>query len=311
MSTHENKAPALSVVMPVYNAEQYLAEAVDSILQQTFTDFELIAIDDGSTDGSGALLETYADRDDRVCLISRENRGLVATLNEGIDRAKAPLVARMDADDICYPERFAIQMAYMAEHPDVLCLGGRFELIDGENRLLTQLTEAPLDDAGIQQKLLSGVCVISHPSVIFRRDAVIDAGYYDPDTMLAEDLDLWLRLGERGKLAIVPEIVLRYRVHENTVSSTRHAEQLRVLRGVCDRACARRGVTVAFVNEGWRPTTRGETYDEMRKRWWWGVTRGDRPLAMAYAWRAIQTMPFRPNAWWLLTRALAMRSKNP
>src|SRR5262245_47416384 len=128
--------PAVSVLMPVYNAGRFLAPALDSILAQTFADFELIAIDDGSSDGSGKVLAEFAARDRRVCVLTQENCGIVATLNRALELARAPLVARMDADDLSRPDRFAQQVAYLREHPDVAVVSGAMDQIDEDDAYL-------------------------------------------------------------------------------------------------------------------------------------------------------------------------------
>src|SRR5262249_31043112 len=122
--------------MPVYNARPYLAAAVESILAQTFHDFELLMLDDGSTDGSRAILERYAARDARLRLWSRRNTGYVIALNELLSRARGELLARMDADDVALPQRFAQQVAYLRSHPDVVCAGTAVHLIDAAGRFL-------------------------------------------------------------------------------------------------------------------------------------------------------------------------------
>src|SRR4051812_26679567 len=123
-------SPTVSVLMAVYNGEQYLREAVNSILSQTFKDFEFIIIDDGSTDRSPELLASYARADSRVKLISRPNKGLTKSLNEGLHAARGEFVARMDGDDISLPERFERQVSYLREHPEVVLVGSRVEFID-------------------------------------------------------------------------------------------------------------------------------------------------------------------------------------
>ncbi len=115
--TSDQQAPALSAAMSVYNGERFLAEAIDSILAQSFPDLEFLILDDGSRDATPAMLRDYAEKDSRIRPISRENRGLVASLNQLLDEARAPIVARMDADDIAHPERFAKQMRFLADNP--------------------------------------------------------------------------------------------------------------------------------------------------------------------------------------------------
>jgi glycosyltransferase involved in cell wall biosynthesis len=122
--------PAISVLMPVYNTERYVAEAVESILAQTFRNFEFLIIDDGSTDRSLSILKRYAERDPRIYLVSRPNTGYVIALNEMLAMARGEFIARIDADDIALPERFEVQVAYLREHPEVVCLGSKVQFID-------------------------------------------------------------------------------------------------------------------------------------------------------------------------------------
>ena len=129
-------SPSVSVCMPVYNTERYVAEAVESILAQTLGDFEFVIIDDGSTDGSRAILEPYAKQDDRIRLISRPNTGIIGARNEALGLAKGELIAVMDSDDVALPERFEVQVAYLREHPEVVCLGSKVQCIDEAGRFL-------------------------------------------------------------------------------------------------------------------------------------------------------------------------------
>ncbi len=127
-------APTVSVLMPVYNGERYLRPAIESILAQTFTDFEFVIIDDGSNDTSPSILRQYADRDPRVKLFLREHRGVPDTLNEAFATSRGKYLARMDCDDVALPERFARQVALLDADPAVVCAGGYFQLIDGRGR---------------------------------------------------------------------------------------------------------------------------------------------------------------------------------
>lgn len=124
------KIPQISIILPVYNTSQYILKAVNSILQQSLTDFELILIDDGSSDGTEQLVRQLADKDSRIRLVQRSNKGLITTLNEGVALARSPLIARMDADDIAFPERLAVQYAYMNSHPDLLAVGSYVIFMD-------------------------------------------------------------------------------------------------------------------------------------------------------------------------------------
>ncbi|MDW8202197.1 MAG: glycosyltransferase, partial [Cyanobacteriota bacterium SKYGB_h_bin112] len=208
------QTPAISVNMAVYNAARHLPAAIDSILAQTFTDFEFLIIDDGSTDRSLKILETYAQRDHRIRVTSRENRGIAKTRNELLYQSRGEFIAVMDADDITVPERFALQVEFLRAHPEVVCLGGNYDMIDDRDNLLYVVT-LPTQDADIQDCLLTGSAAISHPSAMIRRSALLQVGGYDESLKAAIDLDLWLRLGEVGKLANLDTMLLRYRVHSN------------------------------------------------------------------------------------------------
>ena len=212
-----NPSPAISVVLPVYNAEAYVREAVESILAQTFTDFECIIINDGSADGSEAILRELAARDARIVLVERPNDGYVSALNEGIKIARTELIARMDADDVAMPERFALQHARMVQEHELAVLGSFFNMIDKVGNII-QLVERPLTQKAIAH-CLEHSCPVTHPAVMMRRDAVLKAGGYRKAFSHAEDYDLWLRMSDLGyAIANLPQLLLNYRVHGANVS---------------------------------------------------------------------------------------------
>ena len=207
-------SPAISVVLPVYNAEAYVREAVESILAQSFTNFELIVIDDGSTDGSGAILRDLAARDTRIVLLERPNDGLISALNEGIERARADLIARMDADDVAMPERFALQHDRMVHEPELAVLGSLTRLID-EAGNVTELGGYSLTPERIARYLRERGCPVAHPTVMMRRNAVLEAGGYRKPFTYAQDYDLWLRISDLGyRIANLPQPLLNYRIHD-------------------------------------------------------------------------------------------------
>lgn len=218
-----NDRPLISVILPVYNAEKYVREAVESVLAQTFSNFELIVINDGSTDGSGAILRDLAANDHRIMLVERPNRGLVSTLNEGIELARAEIIARMDADDIALPERFAEQYRRMSEAPNLGVLGSFTVLIDAEGKTIRQ-GDYPVSEGDVSAFLEAG-CPFAHPSVFMRKEAALAAGGYRRAFSHAEDYDLWLRIHEAGyALGNIPKPLLKYRVHDTNVSLV-HREQ--------------------------------------------------------------------------------------
>ncbi len=218
--------PAISVAMSVYNGERFLDEAIGSVLDQSFDDFELLVLDDGSTDDSRGIIETYAAHDSRIRPIIRENRGLIVSLNQLIDEARAPLIARMDADDICKPERFARQIAFLETHPDHGVVGCWTEDI-GENGDPYPIKglDHPLDHEGFLRAIERSEPLLCHPSVMFRREIVRAAGGYHAAFRHCEDYDLWLRLATVTRIANLPERLMRYRHYESQVSSRHSTEQ--------------------------------------------------------------------------------------
>jgi glycosyltransferase involved in cell wall biosynthesis len=297
-------SPGISVLMPVYNAERYVGEAVKSILKQTYTDFEFIIINDGSTDRSLQILQHYAQQDNRIHLISRENCGLVKTLNEGLALAKSPLLARMDADDVAYPDRFILQKQFLDQNPNVVCLGGYFEIIDEAGRALT-LLKVPLDDKTIQDLALKGHSAIVHPAAMLRLSAVTHAGGYREAFKAAEDLDLWLRLGEIGQLANIPSPVLHYRFLSSSVSGQNASLQKQSAKNACQEAWARRKVDYLFEGGDWRPTYEAKSqFDFFMRFGWWAFNYHQRYAAIVYGFKAVTLLPWNLAGWRLLLCAI-------
>lgn len=298
-------SPRLSVLMPVYNAEKYIQAAVESILQQTFTNFEFIIINDGSTDNTKKILQKYADKDKRIHLISRDNRGLVHTLNEGISLASAPLIARMDADDIAVPTRFHQQVDYLNNNSDVVCVGGHAIIIDDRDRPLTELA-VPKNDFEIQQLLLKGHASVFHPAVMYRKQAVQQAGLYRKEFYPAEDLDLWLRLGELGKFANLEIAVIKYRFLSNSISGRLTKQQCQAAKLGCEEASKRRGILSVFEATGdWRPD--GSKISQLKlilKFGWWAFNYKNQKTAMLYGFKAINLLPFNKESWRLMYCAI-------
>ena len=304
-----SEAPTISVVMSVYNAGRYLRDAVESVLSQSFSDFELIILDDGSTDDSPNVLKEYAARDPRIRVTVRENQGLTVTLNEGLAQARGEFIARMDCDDVCLPGRFARQLDYLRADPSLVCAGGHFELIDEKGRLLTRL-RPPSDDESIQKLLLAGHTAICHPAAMMRREAVTRVGGYDPYFRTTQDLDLWLRLGEVGRLGNVPAVVLKFRQHGGSISETRRQEQRRFGREAVERAWKRRGITDGKfeAEEPWRPGTDRASRHQFALRYgWWGFNSAARGTALVYGLKAVRLAPWNVDGWKLLAAAALKR----
>jgi glycosyltransferase involved in cell wall biosynthesis len=208
----------LSVILPVCNGRDYLAQAIDSVLSQSFRDLELIIIDDGSTDGSGAIIEK-AD-DPRIRSFRQSNRGLAATLNRAISLARGEYIARQDQDDISLPSRLGKQVDFLDANPDVGMLGTSAEIWVGNARSDRQLKH-PSDNAALKFGLLFDNHFV-HSSVMIRRDVLEDVGGYseDPARQPPEDYELWSRVMKRYRLANLPDILLAYREVAGSMSRT-------------------------------------------------------------------------------------------
>lgn len=226
--------------MSVYNGERFLAPAIESVLGQTFGDFEFLILDDGSRDGTRDIIARYADQDGRIRPILRENRGLVASLNQLLEESRAPLVARMDADDICHPARFERQLAFLAAHPDHGVVGTWSEDIDEHGQAYgVDAPEHPDTHEGFLHAIDRGLPLLCHPAVMYRRDLVRGVGGYHAAFRHCEDLDLWLRLASVTRICSLPERLIRYRHYAEQVSS-RHATEQQVGAAVARLAYAER-----------------------------------------------------------------------
>ena len=211
--------PKISVIMPVHNGERFITEAIESILDQTFEDFELLVIDDGSTDRSCERATSFQDR--RIRTIRQPHRGLPVTLNVGLREARAKWVARMDTDDISYPDRLQRQWEHLQlDTSGIVVLGGGARLIDEHSADTGHAVTHPTDHSAIMRGLLFRTRgnFLLHPSVIILRSAALSVGGYRSILRVCEDVDLWLRLGRIGLLAALRQPVLLLRKHSANVS---------------------------------------------------------------------------------------------
>jgi glycosyltransferase involved in cell wall biosynthesis len=221
----------VSVVMPAYNAEAYLDEAVTSILGQTFRDFEFIIIDDGSTDNTASILKKYEQIDARIRVYHQENQGMIAALNRGCQLARGQYIARMDADDISFPRRLERQLEFIKKHPQIGILGTWVYSVD-KNGSVRGTWCPPTSSKMLKWTLFFGVCV-AHPSVLMRRDVITHLNFYRPDAVHGEDVDLWFRASSLTEFGNLSEVLLKYRVwtgstHQSglQVRSDRHVQLL-------------------------------------------------------------------------------------
>jgi len=214
--------PLISVVMSVYNGEKYLAEAIESILNQTYTNFEFIIVNDGSSDKSIDIIKEYMTKDNRIVLIDREeNKGLAYSLNEGISIAKGEYIARMDADDISLPTRFEKQIEFMQKNEIDVC--GSFIKLFGDSRK-EQVIKYPLNNQNIRFSLLF-FSSLAHPTVMFKKE-VFNKVKYNIDYKVAQDYQLWCDIANANfKIGNIPEVLLNYREHEAQASIEKFKRQ--------------------------------------------------------------------------------------
>jgi len=214
-------SPVISVVMSVYNGERYLDEAIVSILEQTYKSFEFIIINDGSTDKSLEIIESYIKQDDRIVIINRDNKGLIASLNEGIERSRGKYIARMDADDVSLHTRFEEQIKFMEKNEDVGICGSWVESFTDD---YTKTLRFPTSDSMLKTWLFFNTS-FAHPTVFMRRGLLKQYGLsYNKAFIGTEDYELWIRLSEYTKFATIPKILLRYRVLESSVTRSMDKE---------------------------------------------------------------------------------------
>jgi glycosyltransferase involved in cell wall biosynthesis len=296
--------PSVSILMSAYNAERYVEMTVRSVLAQTFGDFEMVVVDDGSTDRTPQILAGFAEQDPRVRLIQIENAGISKANNIGLEACRADWVARIDADDLAKPRRLEVQYPYVREHDLVAC-GTWHDLIDEVGRFL-RVQQTPVDDEAIQRAALRGHGAICNPTSIFHRKTFLDLGGYSEDLISAEDLDCWLRLGEVGPLGNVPQSLGAYRLHSGSISERQCRAQRAFAKEACERAWRRRGITGTFeASDMWRPgRDRTSRHKFAVEYGWWAFTSGEARTAVAYAKRAVLLKPWDMTGYKLLGATL-------
>ena len=232
-------APRVSFLIPVYNAERFLEETLDSVLAQTFSDFEVIAIDDGSTDASSEILATYAANDPRIRLVRQANGGVTKALNRGLQEVRGTYTARIDADDIALPDRLAIQVAWMDTHPECGVLGTAAHRIGPAGETLGTWVP-PTDPDLIRWRLTFGNCLI-HPTILMRTGALRAIGGYDESVPTAQDYVLWVRLMQQAEIRSIETPTIFKREWDGRVTQALNATS--------------EHVTVSTITEAVRVTT--------------------------------------------------------
>ena len=291
--------------MPVYNAERYVAQAVQSILNQTFRDFEFLIIDDGSTDRSLEILRKFEAKDQRIRLISRPNTGIVGALNDGLAVACAEFIARMDADDICNQHRLQKQYIFMKGKPNTVVCGTSWRTQGATNRVGSPCSVIYGHDSIETALLLGNGIAMLHPTVMMRRKAVLEVGGYRQHMHnMHEDLDLFLRLARVGELANLPDPLFIWRKHDqsNSALGSKHERSVATVRQILEEAHKARG---SVLPENW------ESRPERWSKFQWHISSGweslsgkRRSSALSHAFQSIRFGALRKEAWKLLACSL-------
>lgn len=291
--------PTITVSLSAYNNEKFIEKTIQSVLSQSFKDFEFIIIEDGSTDKTLKIIGKYAKLDSRIILIGRENRGIVKSKNEILALAKGEYLANIDGDDIALPERFRIQKDFLDNHPEIVCVGSDTELIDEKGRFLTRIIHKRGLD--IRNGILEGHGEISNPASMIRTDALKKIGGYHADYIYAEDLDVWLRLDEVGGLDNLPIPLTQYRIHPNSASEKFGATQRQSALKACQDAWKRRNIEGQFTATAlWRAGSTRESKLEYTLKYGWLAWNNQQFLtATIYGVKALKINMQSKNAWQL------------
>lgn len=201
--------------MPVYNGAPYIKEAIDSVLLQTFTDFELIVVNDGSTDTTEEIVKQYSDK--RVKLVNQSNGGVSAALNTGLRHAAGRYIARFDADDICYSDRLAVQYRFITEHPEYVLVGSDADYMTEDGEVIYRYRNVGHTNEEIN-KTIERHCSFIHSSVIYPKDEITGLGGYEVKAHTFEDYFLWKKLIKRGKVCNLPQALLKVRFNPSSVT---------------------------------------------------------------------------------------------
>ncbi|TWU41193.1 putative glycosyltransferase EpsE [Novipirellula aureliae] len=304
------ETPLVSVLMPVRDTEQYVGLAISSILTQSFSEFEFLIIDDGSSDQTPALLKHAADQDHRIRLITQATDGVRVALSRGLESARGQYIARMDADDIALPDRLEKQVTYLDSHPGVVGVGGQTWAIDSDDLRLFPI-ELPTDPEAIEQSLLSGKNCISNPTTMLRRRAVQIAGGYK-DEYPTDDYGLWLRLLEVGPLHNQADFVLEYRLHAAQTTLSKHQSQLTAAHRIVNEARERRGLPLLAELP---PDHSPASIARIHHHWAMSAAQsGQWKAARKHAKYAITMEPANLHAWWTMFKGcfhLRLRQRQP
>ena len=283
--------PQASVILPIFNGEKYLSKTIDSVLGQSFGDFEVLLLNDGSRDNSLEIVNMYADIDNRCKVYSWDNKGVVWTTNKGLELALGDIIFLIDQDDVCAPERFEKQIKYLENNRNCVAVGSGVTFIDPEGLPIMPVS-VPLDQKSRYKKIMNcdGIA-IANPSVAIRRKALIDIGGYRQEYLYAQDIDVFLRLAEIGKLANIDAPLLFYRQHLE-MNSIKNIEIQRIsAQRAINAEAARRGVGVPDFEE--KMETLDMSLIDIYIKWaWWSIGANNFKTAKKYALKSLYEKPF-------------------
>ncbi|MBN47224.1 MULTISPECIES: glycosyltransferase [unclassified Methylophaga] len=276
----------ISVVMTVYNGSTYLREAVESILNQTYKNYEFIIIDDGSIDNSSEIIKEYAQNDKRIKLISRPNKGIAETLNEGVTIASGKYIAIMDQDDISLSNRFENQVNFLDKNPDYVAVGTFPELIGPEGDRISCLFQITGHENIDNEHMKGKGGAIMHSSVMIRKESLMKISGYKKEYNQAADFDMFLRLAEIGKLENISEVCFLHRVHPDSAGNSARAQQQSNAFKAVFAACERRNIVKPKLTS--KPNLKSITENDMYLKWaWWAFNGKNFSTSMKYAMKVL------------------------
>lgn len=292
--------PLVSVVMPVYNMELYLDAAIESILNQTFSDFEFIIINDGSTDKSLKKIKKWAEKDSRIKVYDQLNKGRALSRNKGIEIATTEFIAMMDSDDIALPERLFLSYNLLKKRNDVVAVSGQFQRVCMYGVPLNGKKIMPLEHDEIESRLLQSDGSVFHQSAsIFRKNIAIEVGGYDASYKLGEDTDFFLKLAIKGKLINLPDLLLYYREHHAAITKqVADPELIKTCKLRMVKALEARGKTLNDDFVHWLEKIENRTKSQDMFKWGWNaLIRGHKKIARKYAIELVKLEPMNKETW--------------
>jgi GT2 family glycosyltransferase len=298
----------VSVIIPVYNSERFLSGALVSILSQSLECIQIVLVNDGSTDNTLSIMKEFAARDNRIQILSRPNTGIVGALNDGIELCKGEFIARMDSDDWAHPERLLRQHSFLSTHSDVVACGTAAWIIDPRGRIVG-LHRPPTWHEQIEEMLLKGNGgAFLHPSLMIRAEALKATGGYKPEFDLAEDLDLYFRLLQQGRLANLPEPLLHYRQHLSSTNFSKRAAQRKLIQHILNRERSAREMPGFDIRDVRGPADLSRA--ELHQKWAFGAFDcGRRKTAIFHAAACVLRAPHDFRMWKALKYVVFARSR--